>query len=175
MGLETRRPLPVGREYCVSTSIATTPHVASSPGRCNDCLIINLRRTLTGNGPDSGPDTIRWHLQQHHRVTVSVAWFWRHLETAGLIVAEPRKKPKTSYIRFQAELPNEHGNQTSPTGTSQTEKALRSSRSLTTTRAMPSQSPHISVVVSGGHCIVSASLSDGVIPPRVCLGRVLRL
>ena len=32
---------------------------------------------------------------------------------------------------------------------------------------------HISAARSSGHCNVSASLSDGVIPPRVCLARVL--
>lgn len=70
-------------------------------------LIIELRRTLTGKGLDNGPHTIRWHLQQHHGLVVSVATIWRHLHTAGLIVAEPKKRPKTSYIRFQADLPNE--------------------------------------------------------------------
>jgi transposase InsO family protein len=40
-------------------------------------------------------------------VVVSVATIWRHLHTAGLVVPEPKKKPKTAYIRFQADLPNE--------------------------------------------------------------------
>ena len=31
----------------------------------------------------------------------------RHLLRAGLVVPEPKKRPKSSYIRFQAELPNE--------------------------------------------------------------------
>jgi transposase InsO family protein len=70
-------------------------------------LIIDLRRALGDRGLDNGPHTIRWHLQQHHDVAVSVATIWRHLHTAGLIVAEPKKKPKTSYIRFCADLPNE--------------------------------------------------------------------
>jgi len=70
-------------------------------------LIIDLRRTLTGKGLDSGPDTIRWHLEQHHDVMVSRATIWRYLNAAGLITPEPKKKPKTSYIRFQADLPNE--------------------------------------------------------------------
>ena len=70
-------------------------------------LIIDLRRTLTSKGLDSGPHTIAWHLEQHHDLVVSVATIWRHLNRAGLIVPEPKKKPKTSYIRFQADLPNE--------------------------------------------------------------------
>ena len=36
------------------------------------------------------------------RATIS-----RYLTKAGLVVPEPKKKPKSSYIRFQAELPNE--------------------------------------------------------------------
>jgi transposase InsO family protein len=40
-------------------------------------------------------------------VVVSVATIWRHLKTAGLVDPEPKKKPKTSYIRFCADLPNE--------------------------------------------------------------------
>jgi transposase InsO family protein len=70
-------------------------------------LILDLRRTLTGKGLDNGPHTIRWHLDEHHEEVVSVATIWRHLKTAGLIDAEPKKKPKTAYIRFQADLPNE--------------------------------------------------------------------
>ena len=70
-------------------------------------LIIGLRQTLSDKGLDNGPDTIRWHLQQHHRVTVSKATIWRHLNRAGLITPQPKKRPKTSYIRFQADLPNE--------------------------------------------------------------------
>ena len=70
-------------------------------------LIIDLRRTLTDKGLDNGPHTIRWHLEQHHGVVVSVATIWRHLKTAGLVDPEPKKKPKTAYIRFQADLPNE--------------------------------------------------------------------
>jgi len=69
-------------------------------------LIVNLRRDLTNAGLDAGPDTIRWHLQQHHQVVVSRATIARHLATAGLVTPEPKKKPKTSYRRFQAAMPN---------------------------------------------------------------------
>jgi transposase InsO family protein len=84
------------------------PH--TSPGALDPAtvaLIINLRTTLASKGLDNGPHTIRWHLDQHHGVAVSVTTIWRHLKTAGLITPEPKKKPKTSDIRFQADLPNE--------------------------------------------------------------------
>lgn len=70
-------------------------------------LIIELREKLTATGLDAGPDTIRWHLEQHHAITVSRATIARHLAKAGLVVPEPKKKPKSSYIRFQAAMPNE--------------------------------------------------------------------
>jgi transposase InsO family protein len=70
-------------------------------------LIIRLRKELSGQGLDAGPDTICWHLAHHHQVTVSAATVSRYLARAGLVAAEPKKRPKASYIRFQAELPNE--------------------------------------------------------------------
>jgi len=70
-------------------------------------LIVKLRGELTNAGLDAGPDTIRWHLQQHHQIVISRATIARHLAKAGLVKPEPRKKPKTSYRRFEAAMPNE--------------------------------------------------------------------
>ncbi len=70
-------------------------------------LIVRLRGELSKQGLDAGPDTIAWHLTQHHGVKVSVATISRYLTKAGLVVAEPKKRPKSSYIRFAAAMPNE--------------------------------------------------------------------
>ena len=70
-------------------------------------LILELREKLTATGLDAGPDTIRWHLEHHHSVAVSRATIARYLARHGLVVPEPKKKPKSSYIRFQADQPNE--------------------------------------------------------------------
>ena len=70
-------------------------------------LILELRRRLAGAGLDAGPDTIAWHLTKHHDVVVSRSTISRHLARAGLVVPEPRKRPKSSYIRFEAQMPNE--------------------------------------------------------------------
>jgi transposase InsO family protein len=70
-------------------------------------LIVATRKQLAERGLDAGPDTIRWHLQHHHGITVSRATIARHLAAQGLITPEPAKRPKSSYIRFQAEQPNE--------------------------------------------------------------------
>jgi transposase len=70
-------------------------------------LIIRLRKELAGQGLDAGPHTIAWHLEHHHHLRVSPATISRYLARAGLVVPEPSKRPKSSYIRFAAELPNE--------------------------------------------------------------------
>lgn len=69
--------------------------------------MIQLRKNLAGDGLDAGPDTIAWHLTTHHNVTISPATISRHLTQAGLVSPEPKKKPKSSYIRFEAAMPNE--------------------------------------------------------------------
>ena len=60
-----------------------------------------------GQGLDAGPHTIAWHLHHHHRITVSAATISRYLARAGLVIPEPRKRPRSSYLRFEAEQPNE--------------------------------------------------------------------
>jgi len=70
-------------------------------------LILELHENLAGKGLDHGPQTIAWHLTHHHGLSVSVNSIHRHLHAAGLIVAQPQKRPKSSYIRFAAEQPNE--------------------------------------------------------------------
>jgi len=70
-------------------------------------LVLELRRQLTRDGLDAGADTIRWHLEHHHQTALSRATIYRIIRRADLIVAEPRKKPRASYIRFEAEQPNE--------------------------------------------------------------------
>jgi len=66
-----------------------------------------LRKELAGQGLDAGPHTICWHLEHQHKTTVSAATVSRYLARAGLVVPAPAKRPKSSYIRFAAELPNE--------------------------------------------------------------------
>jgi hypothetical protein len=70
-------------------------------------LVCQLRGDLTSQGLEAGPDTIAWYLDQHHRISVSRASVSRCLTRAGLVVPSPAKRPRSSYIRFQADLPNE--------------------------------------------------------------------
>lgn len=70
-------------------------------------LIVELRVELTSQGLDAGADTIAWHLQQHHQIRVSPATVWRYLKAHGLVESQPKKRPKSSYVRFEAAMPNE--------------------------------------------------------------------
>ncbi len=70
-------------------------------------LIVDLRQQLTAAGLDAGAETLVWHLEQDYAVTVSAATVWRYLKAAGLIKAQPQKRPKSSYLRFEAGMPNE--------------------------------------------------------------------
>ncbi|MBV8861097.1 MAG: IS481 family transposase [Mycobacterium sp.] len=84
------------------------PH--TSPTRLPEAtitLIIEQREDLASKGLDHGPHTIAWHLAHHQGLTVSVNSIHRHLHAAGLITPTPQRRPKSSYIRFAAEQPNE--------------------------------------------------------------------
>jgi len=70
-------------------------------------LILRLRSELATAGLDAGADTIVWHLEHHHRIRVSRATVYRIMRRAQLIAPEPAKRPKSSYVRFAAEQPNE--------------------------------------------------------------------
>lgn len=70
-------------------------------------LVLWLRHQLSAQGLDAGAETIGWHLRHHHDVTTSRATINRIVARAGRVVPEPKKRPKSSYIRFEAEQPNE--------------------------------------------------------------------
>ena len=88
------------------------PH--RSPARVPAAIeeeIVALRKELTNLGVDAGAETIHYHLLRRHRrhqgVVPSVATIWRVLTRRGFITPQPHKRPRSSWRRFQAELPNE--------------------------------------------------------------------
>ena len=87
----SRRPRTVPR--------ATPPAVVE--------LVLRLRRELAAAGLDAGPETIAWHLAHHHDTDLSRATIHRILTRHGQVRPEPRKRPRSSYVRFQAEQPNQ--------------------------------------------------------------------
>jgi transposase InsO family protein len=70
-------------------------------------LVLRLRKELAGQGLDAGADSIGWHLTHRHRVTVSRATIHRILLRAGAVTPDPSKRPRSSYLRFEASMPNE--------------------------------------------------------------------
>jgi transposase InsO family protein len=84
------------------------PHTSPSAiGQATVDLIIRVRKQLAESGLDAGPDTIAWHLQHHHQTTVSISTIARTLTRQSLVEPQPKKRPRSSYIRFEAEQPNE--------------------------------------------------------------------
>lgn len=86
------------------------PH--HSPNQIVDLFedeIVRLRKELDATGYDSGAETIWVHLRRKYpkRAIPSVATIWRLLSARGFVTAEPHKRPRSSWVRFEAALPNE--------------------------------------------------------------------
>jgi len=82
----------------------TIPH--RTPDQLED-EIVALRKELTELGVDAGAQTIQYHLSVRHRQVPSVSTIWRVLRRRGFVTPEPHKRPRSSWIRFEAQLPNE--------------------------------------------------------------------
>jgi transposase InsO family protein len=85
------------------------PH--SSPMRVSaeiEDQVVRLRKELIDAGLDHGATTIQWHLGRLGITSVpSVAGVHRVLVRRGLVDPQPRKRPKSSWKRFEAGAPNE--------------------------------------------------------------------
>lgn len=91
--LEPRSRRPRSCSHAVSTDV--------------QAAIVQLRHELAAAGHDHGAHTIAHHLRQHRSDVPSDATIWRVLQRHGLITPQPHKRPKSSFIRFEAQLPNE--------------------------------------------------------------------
>jgi len=81
-----------------------------SPSRTPEAIeeeIVVLRKALADQGLDAGAHTIAYHLKELHGSSPSPATIWRILSRRGFVVPQPQKRPKSSFIRFEADLPNE--------------------------------------------------------------------
>jgi len=84
------------------------PH--HSPTRISDLFedeIIKVRKELLDRGFDAGAITIQSHLSRRWSNPPSVATIWRVLKARGFVTPQPHKRPRSSYVRFEADLPNE--------------------------------------------------------------------
>lgn len=83
----------------------------TSPSRTSSEVeddVVALRKELDEAGLDAGAGSIQWHLGRRGVERVpSAATIWRILDRRGFIVPEPRKRPKSSWRRFEAAAPNE--------------------------------------------------------------------
>lgn len=87
-----------------STSPAIRPN-ATPDHVCN--RVCQLRTELAAQGDDNGADSIAYWLDKEGLAPPSRATIHRILQRAGMVTAQPTKRPKSSYIRFQAAQPNE--------------------------------------------------------------------
>ena len=71
--------------------------------------IILLRKTLTRRGLDAGADTIAAHLATDPSIpnVPAISTIWRILKRRGFVTPQPHKRPRSSWKRFEAELPNQ--------------------------------------------------------------------
>ena len=84
------------------------PH--HSPTRIADRheeAIVALRKELTDAGFDAGAATIHFHLGQRQTEVPSISTIWRVLKARGFVTPQPHKRPRSSWRRFEADLPNE--------------------------------------------------------------------
>lgn len=99
--------------YAVEGELAYEPHSRrphTNPRRISESVedaIVGLRKQLTEAGHDAGAETIAWHLREQTGSAPSVATIWRVLSRCGFLTPQPHKRPRSSWHRFQAELPNE--------------------------------------------------------------------
>jgi transposase InsO family protein len=69
--------------------------------------VVRLRKELTDEGLDAGAQTIHYHLSLSDPSPPSFSTIWRILKRHGFVTSQPHKRPKSSYVRFEASLPNE--------------------------------------------------------------------
>jgi transposase InsO family protein len=69
--------------------------------------IVWWRKHLGDAGFDAGARTIRYHLSQAHHSVPSLSTVHRVLRRRGLVLDQPQKRPRSSWVRFEAALANE--------------------------------------------------------------------
>ena len=69
--------------------------------------VVTLRKEPDEAGHDSRARTIAFHLERRHGHAPAVSTIHRVLARRGFVVSQPHKRPKSSYVRFEADQPNE--------------------------------------------------------------------
>ena len=69
--------------------------------------ILFWRKDLAEQGHDGGAHTIAYHLTLELGQAPAISTIWKILKRNGLVVDAPKKRPHSSYTRFEASQPNE--------------------------------------------------------------------
>ena len=69
--------------------------------------ILFWRKHLGDQGFDAGAHTIAYHLNIELGSSPAISTIWKVLSRNGLVAPSPKKRPRSSYIRFEASQPNE--------------------------------------------------------------------
>jgi transposase InsO family protein len=69
--------------------------------------ILWWRKSLEEEGFDAGARTIRYYLAKSHTSVPAVSTIHAVLVRRGFVTPQPQKRPRSSWIRFEASLPNE--------------------------------------------------------------------
>jgi transposase InsO family protein len=69
--------------------------------------IVGLRKALQEEGLDAGAHTIAYHLVKRRGAAPAPSTIWRILSRRGFVTPQPQKRPRCSFIRFEADQPNE--------------------------------------------------------------------
>ena len=117
-------------------------------------LIVRLRKELADAGLDAGAETIGWHLTHHHGHRLSRVDHQPRPGPAGTVIPEPKKRPKSSYLRFEAAMPNEtwqsdftHYRLTHPTATRRRRGDHRLARRLHPLRPARHRTPRVTAPI----------------------------
>jgi transposase InsO family protein len=88
-----------------STAPKSSPRRTPAPV---EDAVVAFRKELQEGGLDAGAATIQWHLgRQGTKPVPAEATIWRILVRRGFVVPQPHKRPKASFRRFEAAVPNE--------------------------------------------------------------------
>lgn len=70
-------------------------------------LAVAIRKDLADGGWDHGPVTVRYRLQQVGIAAPAASTLARIFTRRGMVVAQPQKRPRSSYRRFEAAMVHE--------------------------------------------------------------------
>jgi transposase InsO family protein len=83
------------------------PRSPQATPRAVEDEIVALRKSQSDQGLDAGAATIAVHLGRAGLSAPAASTIWRILSRRGFVVPHPQRRPKSSYVRFEADQPNE--------------------------------------------------------------------